>query len=194
MMEIKTFYSDEIEEIIPDLARLRITVFHDYPYLYEGDFDYEKNYLKIYTDTDESAIVVAIDQNKIVGAASALPLKDEADYVIEPFLKASINIQDVFYFGESVLLKDYRGHGIGHKFFDEREKAAKKFGYKKTAFCGVVRSNHPLMPKNYKPLDEFWIKRGYAKQPHLRTQFSWKDIGDEKETYKEMIYWMKELK
>lgn len=193
-MEIKTFYADEINEVIPELARLRITVFHDYPYLYEGDYDYEKKYLKIYTDSKESALVVAFDQNKIIGAASAIPLKDEADYVQKPFLENKLPIDQIYYFGESVLLKEYRGKGLGHAFFDGREAAALKFGYQFAYFCGVQRLNHPKEPVGYKPLDEFWKKRGYQKVEHLQSEFSWKDIGDEQETLKKMIYWTRKLK
>jgi GNAT superfamily N-acetyltransferase len=191
-MKIKVFYGREIENIISDLARLRIKVFHDYPYLYEGDFDYEKNYLKIYPQSKASSIVAVYDGEQMVGAASCLPLKDEAEYVKRPFEEASIDINTIYYFGESVLLKEYRGRGIGNIFFEKREEAATKFHYNVTAFCAVVRENeHPLRPKNYKPLDEFWIKRGYQKNENLISEFSWLDIGETIETKKKMVYWMK---
>ena len=35
-------------EHISDLASLRIEVFRDFPYLYDGDFEYEKKYLQTY--------------------------------------------------------------------------------------------------------------------------------------------------
>lgn len=193
-MEVKVFHGNDIEKIIPDLARLRITVFHDYPYLYEGDYDYEKNYLKIYLASNQSTVVAVYDQGLMIGAASAMPLKSEADYVRAPFLKERMNIEEIYYFGESVLLKEYRGRGLGNVFFDEREKAAKKFQYSTTAFCAVMRSEvHPMKPKGYRPLDEFWTKRGYLKNSQLISEFSWKDIGDLDETKKPMIYWTKKL-
>ena len=191
-IEIKSFYGREIEPLIADLAQLRINVFYDFPYLYQGDFEYEKNYLKVYTDSTESVLVAAFCNDKIIGAATALPLKDETDYIKQPFLKAHMDLSKIYYFGESVLLKDFRGYGIGHAFFDGREAAAKKFNYQITAFCGVKRpDNHPLKPADYRPLDEFWKKRGYEKQSNLTSYFSWKDIGDTEESKKEMIYWIK---
>lgn len=191
-IEIKSYFGKEIEAFIPKLARLRITVFHDFPYLYEGDFEYEKNYLKVYTDSVESVLVAAFCENKIIGAATAIPLKDETDYIQEPFLKSGMNLSEIYYFGESVLLKEFRGYGIGHAFFDGREAAAKKFHYPITAFCGVRRSDdHAMKPKDYRPLDEFWKKRGYEKQSSLTSFFSWKDIGEKEESKKEMTYWMK---
>lgn len=190
----KVFYGNEIESIISDLARLRIKVFHDFPYLYEGDYEYEKNYLKIYPASSESAIIAVYDGNIMIGAASCIPLKDEAQYVQDPFLQSGFNINEIYYFGESVLLKEYRGRGLGNVFFDEREKAARKFNYKIASFCGVKRpDDHPMRPKDYRPLDEFWKKRGYLRQDNLISEFSWLDIGESCETKKPMVYWMRTL-
>jgi hypothetical protein len=33
---------------IPELARLRMEIFHEYPFLYAGDVEYEYRYLKKY--------------------------------------------------------------------------------------------------------------------------------------------------
>ncbi|MGZ3857682.1 MAG: GNAT family N-acetyltransferase, partial [Bacteriovorax sp.] len=143
-ISVKSFYGSEIIPLVLELAKLRIVVFRDFPYLYEGNLDYEKNYLKVYTDSKKSVLVAAFDGERLIGAATALPLIDEADYVKEPFIKAKMNLEDIYYFGESVLLKEYRGLGIGHQFFDGRENAAVKFGFHVTCFCGVKRPiDHP---------------------------------------------------
>jgi hypothetical protein len=47
---------------------------------------------------------------------------------------------------------------------------------------------------DYVPLDAFWNRRGYVHQPQLRTEFSWRDIGEDKESAKPMSFWMKELR
>ncbi len=191
---VKSFFGSEIIPLIPALAELRIKVFHDFPYLYEGDLEYEKNYLKVYTDSPRSVLVAAFLNDKIIGAATALPLSDEADYVKEPFLKAEMNLEEIYYFGESVLLKEYRGLGLGHEFFNGREAAVKKFGFKIATFCGVERPvDHPMRPKDFRPLDEFWMKRGYEKQTHLNSEFSWRDLGESHETKKKMTYWLKKI-
>ncbi|MGZ3789449.1 MAG: GNAT family N-acetyltransferase [Bacteriovorax sp.] len=194
-ISVKSFYGSEIIPLVLELAKLRIAVFRDFPYLYEGNLDYEKNYLKVYTDSKKSVLVAAFDGERLIGAATALPLIDEADYVKEPFIKAKMNLEDIYYFGESVLLKEYRGLGIGHQFFDGRENAAVKFGFHVTCFCGVKRPiDHPMRPKDFTPLDEFWKKRGYEKQEQLTSEFSWPDIGELGETKKTMIYWLRNLK
>lgn len=185
---------EELKASLLDLARLRIEVFKYYPYLYDGSLEYESKYLDIYANSVRCAVIATYHENKMVGAATALPLLDENDYVQKPFIDAQMDLSQIFYFGESVLLKEYRGHGLGHVFFSEREKVALSFNdYKMTCFCAVQRlENHILRPKDYRPLDEFWLKRGYKQTPQLKASFSWKDIGENEETLKPMVYWLKE--
>ena len=150
--------------------------------------------MNIYTDTAQSVLVAAFDGDVMIGASTAMPLSAEADYVKAPFQKAGLSIEKIYYFAESVLLKEYRGKGLGHQFFDQREFAAKKFGFPHTSFCAVNRpENHLLKPKEYRPLDEFWIKRGYNKRSDLISEFSWLDRGEVYETKKTMTYWMRTL-
>jgi len=186
----------ELEKAVPDLARLRIEVFRDFPYLYEGTLDYEKNYLQVYVKSERAAVIAAYDGKKMVGAATAIPLADDSDYIQEPFIKNKMDVSRIFYFGESVLLKDYRGHGLGHKFFDGREEVALSYPqFNITTFCAVQRpEDHLMRPKDYRPLDEFWKKRGYHKDESLKATFSWKDIGQKEETPKAMTYWLREWK
>ncbi len=185
----------EISTVFDDLAQLRITVFRAFPYLYEGTLDYEKEYLKVYSSSENAFLFAVYDGNKMVGATTCIPLTDETPEVQEPFRNAQINIESVFYFGESILLPEYRGMGLGHRFFDEREAHARSFeNCKITCFCSVVRAdNHPQKPKNYQPLDEFWLKRAYKKEFSLKSEFEWLDIGETQPTSKEMIYWTKKV-
>ena len=119
---------NEISKYKNEIANLRIEIFRDFPYLYEGDLEYEEKYLKVYEKSKSSIVVLAIENNSVIGATTALPLVDENDYVKEPFLKMGLNLEKIFYFGESVLKKEYRGLGIGKKFFKFREDHAMSFG------------------------------------------------------------------
>lgn len=189
---VKTVAGDDIRAFIPALARLRVHVFRDFPYLYEGSDAYERQYLQTYLRSAESLIVLALYGDEVVGASSGMPLAYETEEVKKPFRDKGIPLEKVFYFGESVLLKPYRGLGLGKRFFTEREHHALKHGYEITSFCAVQRpDNHPLKPAGYRPLDEFWRRQGYAKQPDMRTGFSWRDVGEEKESTKEMVFWVK---
>lgn len=185
----------EITSVFDDLAKLRIAVFRAFPYLYEGSIDYEKEYLKVYAESENAFLFAVYDGSKMVGATTCIPLINETPEVQEPFVNAGIKLESVFYFGESILLPEYRGLGLGHRFFDEREAHARSFETcKTTCFCSVVRSeNHPLKPTDYQPLDKFWLNRGYKKEFLLKSTFEWLDIGKNQPTQKEMIYWTKQL-
>lgn len=185
----------ELRAALPDLARLRITVFREWPYIYEGTLDYEQTYMSKFAASDGALIVAALDGDGIVGAATASPMVGHADEFAEPFRSRGYDVSRIFYFGESVLLGDYRGQGIGVAFFDEREKHARSFStYTHATFCAVVRpDDHPLKPKNYRPLDAFWRKRGFEKMDGMIGNFSWLDIGEQEETPKPMQFWIKAL-
>ena len=109
----------EISAIIPDLARLRITVFRDWPYLYEGDLAYETGYLARYAQGG-AIVVAAYDGAQMVGAATGMPLLQHDDDFSGALAACDIAAEDVFYCAESVLMQDHRGQGAGHMFFDAR--------------------------------------------------------------------------
>jgi GNAT superfamily N-acetyltransferase len=119
---------------------------------------------------------------------------DHADDFAAAFAETNIDIAEVFYCAESVLLPAYRGQGAGHGFFDAREAHARTLGFGKSAFCSVIRpADHPLRPADYAPLDPFWRKRGYAPLPGVMAQFSWKDVDQKDETAKSLQFWCRDL-
>lgn len=195
-MQIVTRRGPEIALYIGDLARLRIEVFHAFPYLYEGSQDYERDYLSTYARSPESLFVLALDGDKVVGASTGVPMEQETEAFRKPFIDGGWNPERIFYFGESVLLASYRGRGIGVRFFDERETYAQRLGrFDHCCFCAVERpADHPLRPADYVPLDVFWAKRGYVHRPELRTEFSWRDLGEAGESAKPMSFWLKDLR
>lgn len=179
---------------LDDLARLRIAVFADWPYLYAGSLAYEQDYLAEFTAAQGAVLVAAFAGDAIVGVATASPLDAQDEYIRRPFLDAGLGTDRVFYFGESVLLPAWRGQGIGHVFFDAREAAARDWGAAQAAFCAVVRAHdHPRRPADYTPLDPFWRRRGYAPAGGMIGQFAWQDHGEPAETLHPMQYWMRDL-
>lgn len=180
---------------LPDLARLRIGVFREWPYLYDGSDDYERDYLARFSESDGSIVVAAMDANRVIGAATGTPLGGHAEDFAQPFVSRGADLSRIFYFGESVLLRSYRGRGIGHAFFDLREAHARSLGgFAEVTFCSVVRPlDHPLRPRDYRDVEGLWRKRGYRPVEGLVGSFKWLDIGEEQETAKPMQYWMKDL-
>lgn len=193
-LTVRRLTRSEAEAAFDDLARLRIEIFRDFPYLYEGDLDYERRYLATYLSQEGAAIIGAFDGSRLVGAATASPLANHFEEFAQPFAERAMDVADFYYFGESVLEKAYRGCGIGVCFFEEREKAARLDGFTRCIFSAVVRpDDHPLRPADYTPLDEFWRKRGYRRLEGFVTGFSWCDVGETRETEKPMEFWIKEL-
>ncbi len=176
------------------LADLRIAVFRDFPYLYAGDRAYERDYLTAYAQSKGALIVGAFDGDRLIGAATAAPMADHASEFAAPFRERGMDIDDIFYFGESVLLPDYRGHGVGHAFFDRREARARELGFSHASFCAVVRpTDHPARPAGYSPLDAFWRKRGFAPVDGLIGEYGWRDVGSDAKTQHPMQFWLKSL-
>lgn len=191
---VRTLSGSDLRDALDDLARLRIAVFAAFPYLYDGTAEYEREYLAEFTAAPDAVLIAAFDGARIVGAATASPLTAQDDYIREPFERLGIDPAPIFYFGESVLLGEFRGQGIGHAFFDQREAAARAWGATHASFCAVVRpANHPARPADYTPLDAFWTRRGYAPVAGLTGSFSWAEHGEAEESPKPMQYWMRAL-
>ena len=179
---------------LDELARLRIQVFRDWPYLYDGSEDYERRYLHKYVQSPLGFMVLALADGALVGASSGLPLLQADAEFQRPFVDGPVKPEQIFYFGESVLDPAYRGQGLGHAFFDQREAFARQNGFGYCTFCAVQRpSSHPLRPQAVRDLDTFWRRRGYEKITGAVTGFSWTDIGDEKQSVKPMQFWGKNV-
>ncbi|WP_121634118.1 GNAT family N-acetyltransferase [Tropicibacter alexandrii] len=193
-MRVEVLTGAALDDALDDVARLRITVFRAFPYLYDGDFAYEQRYLQTYRDSDQAVLVGAFDGERLVGAATGTPMQDHASDFAEAFAGQGYDLSQVFYCAESVLLPDYRGRGIGHRFFDLREAHARALGAHYTAFCGVIRpEDHPLRPAGYAPLDPFWRKRGYRPLPGAIAHFDWQDVDQPSSTKKPLQFWIRRL-
>lgn len=191
--DLETLSGAAVRAVVPDLARLRVEVFRDWPYLYDGDLAYERRYLAKYAAMDDATIVVARVAGRIVGASTALPLARAEEEMQRPFRAAGLDPRDWYYFGESVLEAAHRGRGIGVAFFGAREARAAALGYRRTTFCAVERpDDHPLRPPGYQPLDAFWARRGYARRPELRASFDWRDIGAPAQAAHPMVFWTRQ--
>ena len=193
-MRVGVLTGAALEAALEEVARLRIAVFRDWPYLYDGSLDYERRYLQAYRDSSDAVLVGAFDGTTLVGAATGTPMEDHAQDFQAALAGTGVALDQVFYCAESVLLPAYRGRGIGHRFFDLREDHARRLGRSHMAFCGVVRPHdHPARPAGYAPLDSFWRKRGYAPVRGAIARFAWTDIGQAAQTEKPLQVWMRAL-
>lgn len=194
MIRLVRLTGEHLTAALDDVAQLRITVFHDWPYLYDGDVEYERSYLEPYRTSEDAILVGAYDEGRLVGASTGAPMEDHAEDFGAAFAATGIDLREIFYCAESVLLPQYRGQGLGHAFFDAREAQGRALGRRYSAFCSVVRpGNHPLRPAAYRPLEGFWRNRGYAPVDGVMATFRWKDIDTTEETDHALQFWMRAL-
>ncbi|KAF3363119.1 Uncharacterized protein PHSC3_000304 [Chlamydiales bacterium STE3] len=182
------------KKYLKDLARLRIALFRDYPFLYDGSLAFEEKYLEPYMKSENFLLVLVFDEKKIVGASTALPLLEEHRAFQHPFIRANLNPSEFCYFGESLLDPEYRSQGIGKRFFEEREAHAHALGLPYTCFSMIDRpDNHPKRPSTAYSLKDFWRRMGYEQQHNLVANLSWKETGHLDETVKQLHFWTKKL-
>ncbi len=198
-VRIEPVAGDRLVAVLGDVARLRIEVFAAWPYLYDGSLAYEEGYLREFARADGAVVIIARQGERVVGAATAAPLGEHTREFVPLFAVHGYDPDRVFYCGESVLLPDYRGRGIGNAFFDRREDHARacrgvKGSFSHIAFCSVVRRpDDRRAPAGYRTLDGFWRKRGYVPVEGLVGSYRWKEIGEEEETEKAMQFWARAL-
>lgn len=183
-----------ITQHLDALAALRLQVFREWPYLYQGTLDYERRYLETYLAATDSLAVLVRDGERCVGATTALPMTQAAAEMRAPFEQAGMPVGDFLYFGESVVLADYRGRGIGVRFFELREAHARSLHLPHCGFCAVERPDlHPLKPAGYLGNEGFWARRGYTRRPELACHFEWQDRDQPAPTPHRLVYWTKTL-
>ncbi len=186
----------KLKDHLDTMAQLRIAVFNEWPYLYEGSLNYEKSYLQTYVKSRHSFVLLAHEDGKVIGATTAILAADEEDAFQAAFVQQGLAPQTICYFGESILLPEYRGLGIGKEFMTRRLAFARSLpGVRYASFCAVMRpEDHPLRPSNYKPLNTFWQQMGFHPVQGMQTEYSWLDKGEKVETKKVMQFWLQELK
>lgn len=195
-LRIETLTAASAAPLLPALSQLRIAVFRDWPYLYDGDAAAEEAYLGPFMRSPSAGLVVAFDGDVPVGCATCLKLVEAGDAVSAPFAAMGLDPAAHFYFGESVLLPAYRGRGAGVAFFAAREAHARAVSECRVAtFCAVRRAaGHKLRPAGAGDLHEFWRHRGYAPVPGLACVMAWKQVDSAGEVANTLDFWRKELR
>ena len=96
-MHISTLTGADLQRALPQLAALRIEVFRDFPYLYDGSADYEESYLTALIKSKDSIIVAAEDDGKIIGCATGSALEGHHQEFAAPFREHGFDPGEIFY-------------------------------------------------------------------------------------------------
>ena len=194
-LRIETLTGAALLSHLPTLASLRMSVFREFPYLYDGDAAQENDQIGPFGRSPRAGLVVAFDGDEPVGCSTCVPAEDEDPAVLAPLAAREVNPARAFYFGESVLLPGYRGRGAGVAFFTEREAHVRRVSCCDIAFFASVRRppDHPLRPAGYVPLADFWRRRGYAPWPGPPLVYRWRQVDGPEIVTNELDLWMKRL-
>lgn len=191
-LSIQTFSGGEARSHWQQIAQLRIDMFKEFPYLYEGSLDYEMDYLETYFKSPNSVILLVFDQDNLVGFSNAIPLTEEMKEIQEPFLQKGIDIRDYLYVGEFMIQPSYRGRGLLRKFIEHHEALAVRHGCNNIVFMTVNRSvNHPCRPKDYASPDPIWEHFGYRRIQGMDITMIWKQVDTHKDEVNKLAIWQK---
>lgn len=183
-----------IESCLDDLASLRIKIFREYPYLYDGVREDELKYLRLYMDTPDAFVISVKDAGNMIGAATGVPLRYEQDSLIAPFKGTSYSVDELFYVGELLFYPKYRACGLGIRLLEQVvERVRSLDNYRYLTCATVVRpEQHVLCPENYIKIDRFLARTGFVLLPGVTTSFAWKEADGNNYDHL-MQYWIKEL-
>jgi GNAT superfamily N-acetyltransferase len=186
---------NDITEAIDEIARLKIDIFTEYPYLYAGCMCHEVKSLRTFANVEHSFMVVMKDEGHIVGLLTGLPLVHEQQAVRCPFNKSMYPLNSTFHIREALLYPAYRGNGYASKMLNMAERHVRQlcmFNY--IALATVVREvNHLKRPSAYRPLEGMWQHFGFKPLVNHICIMDWRDLGDKHVTAKPLIFWIKSL-
>ena len=194
---IKTFRGESITPYIKDITELCITIYREYPYLYEGTEEEYLPFIEHYTCSNYGIACLLFDNTKPIGVAIGMPMDEMREKYKKPFINArpQENCEELFYLGEFLLLNDYRDQGFGKQMYLELERLVKENPkLKKICFCKFDETDQgPLMPENYKALDHFWEKLEFDKCDDLTVTVYWRNIYSEEDSPHKLMHWLKTL-
>lgn len=176
------------------LASLRLEIFREYPYLYDGRREDELGYLKSYAEAPDACVILADDEGAIVGAATGMPFIHEGVQMLEAFAPAPYDIAYLYYVGELLFSPSYRNKGLGTTLLGQLENHVLSLGRYRHLVCATVErpEDHPLRPESYVPITSFLARTGFALLPGVTTSFSWRETDGVRRDHP-MQFWVKEL-
>jgi hypothetical protein len=192
-MQIKVLHGKEIAPYVQDITALCLTVYREYPYLYEGTVSEYEPYIQSYADSPNGIVCLLFEGDRLVGATTGIPIHEMRDRFQEPFKKIGEDLTSIFYLGEMVLLKGYRGKRYASQMYFEFEQSVKDANrYAKICFCTIKESeDHPLKPAGYVSLEDVCIRAGFIKHEELNFTGYWTVIGETEESPQHLYYWIK---
>ncbi|WBF66921.1 GNAT family N-acetyltransferase [Desulfovibrio subterraneus] len=184
-------------ELLPhleSLADLRLTIFCEFPYLYQGDKSHELDYLKVYAESPDAMAIMGWEGEAVAGAVTGVPLASEAAEFTAGFAGTAYPVEQGYYIGELLFHRQFRGGGRGSVLLEQAEahvRSLNRFRY--LACATVVRpDNHPMRPSDFVPIERFLQRHAYDRMDGVTTMMQWPELGGASLEHV-MQFWVKEL-
>jgi len=176
------------------LASLRLEIFREYPYLYNGRREDELDYLKSYAETPGACVILVHDSGAVVGAATGMPFIHEGKQMLTALAGSQYCVENIYYVGELLFYPAYRNKGLGLQLLDQLEHHIRSLGRYRQLVCATVERPdvHPLKPEGYVPITRFLARTGFDLLPGITTSFSWCETDGVRRDHP-MQFWVKEL-
>ena len=193
-IHVRSFSGSGIRPYVHSIAKLRCEILKDYPYFEDLNPHTEADILRKLSLSPEAIGVLIFENTTLVGVSFGYPLVLEEIELHTPFKEKGWDIDSCYFFGESTLLKPYRGRGIGHHFFDARELFVSQFpSFKRICFCAPTSIDSiEERPSDFVPMHDFWRKRGYIHHPEMQVTAHKKRAGDYPNEIP-LSFWIKNL-
>lgn len=185
-------------EAIPYLNKLmeiRLLFYRDYPYLYDGSIEDEENYLRIWSNSENTLLVVAKRNDKVVGVIIGLPFSESPEENKQAFQNLETSPEDLFYLGDNIVIQELKVGNVQKQMYHQFERAVKQLKkYKEIVVCEIERDvNDPKKIANDTFYEFSWNAQGFIREPNQIVNFTWKEIGDSKISNHHMVFWRKPL-
>lgn len=182
-----------ITEALNGLEMLRLDIFLEYPYLYDGNRDDELKYLGSYAEAPDSCVILAHVGDAVIGAVTGMPLIHEDDRIRDAFAGALFPLNETYYVGELLFRPDYRNCGLGRRLLARLESHIRSLGYRRLTCATVERpDDHSLRPHDYIPIARFLARTCFVRLPGVTTHFIWRETDGVTRDHS-MQFWIKEL-
>ncbi|PLY03705.1 MAG: N-acetyltransferase [Desulfuromonas sp.] len=191
---IRILSGDAVREYLDDLASLRLEIFAEFPYLYQGKRADELAYLTSYAETDGARVILAEADGEVIGAATGMPLQHEDALLRDPVATSGADINRLYYVGELLFYRRWRGARLGQQLLATMEEKIRRLGGFDGIVCATVArpTDHPQRPADFIPIERFLARTGFAAIPGASTRFAWRELDGVKRE-QTMLLWRKAL-
>jgi GNAT superfamily N-acetyltransferase len=178
-IDIQVYSGESLAAEIGILADFRLRYFREFPYLYEGTEEGEREHIAEYTANPTARLLIARDDKKIVGVGIGTLLSTETELlrqVGESLKNIGVVPERFFYFGEMIFVPEYRHRGIGKQMLERLKATGRELGADRFGFFAVHREkNDARCPADHVDSEIIFRKFGFEKTD-MSVTFEWATI------------------